>query len=236
MRTPSLVCALFATVTVVSGAPFPASGSYSSDVFTVSKPNSPSQPGQDHTVGHAHPRIGIKEIRDALPDHQPQAWTGRTIAPRALDAHTIGGNAYSGTTHDVSGGSVTNDAKSFEVIKRTDDDGTLGGNAYTGSSGDVNGGDVVNQGSNFGMPTIMNMNSNNAGNGGGSQSGCASGGHGNDGRGAGGNAYSGSSGNAIGGSVYNSGAVMNMDSNNGGNAGQSGSGCATGGDVSDTPQ
>lgn len=62
------------------------------------------------------------------------------------------------------------------------------------------------------MPTIMNMNSNNAGNGGGSQSGCASGGHGNDGRGAGGNAYSGSSGNAIGGSVYNSGAVMNMDS------------------------
>lgn len=78
MRTPSLVCALFATVTVVSGAPFPASGSYSSDVFTVSKPNSPSQPGQDPTVGHAHPRIGIKEIRDALPDHQPQAWTGRT--------------------------------------------------------------------------------------------------------------------------------------------------------------
>lgn len=30
-----------------------------------------------------------------------------SIAPRALDAHTIGGNAYSGTTHDVSGGSVT---------------------------------------------------------------------------------------------------------------------------------
>lgn len=97
-------------------------------------------------------------------------------------------------------------------MKRTGDEGTLGGNAYTGSSGDVDGGDVVNQGNNFGMPTIMNMNSNNAGPGGTTKSGCASGGQGNSDRGSGGNAYSGSSGNAIGGSVWNSGGVMNVDS------------------------
>ena len=96
------------------------------------------------------------------------------------------------------------------VEKRTTDDGTLGGNAYTGNSGNVNGGDVVNHG-NSGMPTLFNMNSNNAGAGGGSLSGCANGGHGN-GRGSGGNAYSGSSGDAEGGSVWNSGGVMNIDS------------------------
>ena len=57
----------------------------------------------------------------------------------------------------------------------------------------------------------MNMNSNNAGGGGGSLSGCANGGHGND-RGAGGNGYSGTPGSAQGGSVWNSGSVMNVDS------------------------
>ena len=98
-----------------------------------------------------------------------------------------------------------------QLVKRTTDDGTLGGNAYSGNSGDVDGGDVVNKSNNFGMPTLMNMNSNNAGAGGGSLSGCSNGGHGN-GRGAGGNSYSGSSGNAEGGSVWNSGGVMNVDS------------------------
>lgn len=126
----------------------------------------------------------------------------------------------------------------------------MGGNAYTGNSGDVNGGDVVNQGDNYGMPTLMNMNSNNAGTGGNSIAGCANGGHGN-GRGSGGNAYSGSSGNAQGGNVWNSGGVMNIDSSesscwsgcavadhlvdNAGGAGLSQTGCATGGDVSDNP-
>ncbi|KAI0639230.1 hypothetical protein C8Q77DRAFT_1152223 [Trametes polyzona] len=237
MRTPSLACAFLAAATIgpalVSSAPLPDSGSYSSDVFTVSHPNAQPAAAQDTYTGHTRPRIGIKEIRDALPDHQPQAWIDRTIAPRtfskkALDADTVGGNAYSGATKDVSGGSVTNNAK-----KRTTDEGTLGGNAYSGDSGDVDGGDVVNQGNNFGMPTLMNMNSNNAGGGGGSTSGCAAGGRGNEDRGAGGNAHSGNSGNAEGGSVWNSGGVMNVDSNNAGSAGTSQTGCATGGDVSD---
>ncbi len=144
----------------------------------------------------------------------------------------------------LSGGTITH-------YKRTDDNSTLGGNAYTGNSGDVDGGDVVNQGDNYGMPTMLNMNSNNAGSGGNSVAGCANGGHGN-GRGSGGNAYSGSSGNAQGGSVFNSGAIMNIDSSafyliygldvlitvstdNAGGAGLSQTGCANGGDVSDDP-
>ncbi|KAI0768454.1 hypothetical protein BD413DRAFT_479340 [Trametes elegans] len=246
MRTPSLACALFAAAALspalVSGAPAPAPapGSYSSDVFSVSKPGS-GPPPDNAPVSHSHPRIGIKEVRDARPDHQPQIWNERKIAPRsfwrkALDADTAGGNAYSGATNDVSDGAVTNDSHDLAMVKRTTDDGTLGGNAYTGSSGDVDGGDVVNQGDNYGMPTLMNMNSNNAGAGGDSTSGCAAGGHGNGNRGAGGNAYSGSSGNAQGGGVWNSGGVMNVDSNNAGSAGTSQSGCATGGDVSDGTQ
>ncbi|KAH9846050.1 hypothetical protein C2E23DRAFT_744969 [Lenzites betulinus] len=238
MRTPSLACALFAAAAVsfVNAAPLPAPGTYSSDVFSVSSPSPNSQPApvEDNVTppAHTHPRIGIKEIRDASPDHQPKIWNDRTIAPRALDADTVGGNAYSGATSDASGGSVTNSAKSFAITKRTGDDGTLGGNAYTGSSGDVDGGSVVNQGNNMGMPTIMNMNSNNGGAGGGSHSGCANGGQGAD-RGSGGNAYSGSTGSADGGEVFNSGGVMNVDSNNAGNAGDTGSGCASGGNVSD---
>ncbi|KAI0335989.1 hypothetical protein GY45DRAFT_571308 [Cubamyces sp. BRFM 1775] len=243
MRTPSLACAFFAAVAfspaLVSGAPFPTPGSYSSDVFAVSKPGS-----EDTTMDHAHPRIGIKEIRDASPDHQPQTWLERKIGPRLFEdaVGTPGGNAYSGAGGltndlvDLSGGpsAAASDADLDRYLgKRTTDDGTLGGNAYTGNSGDVDGGDVVNQGNNFGMPTLMNMNSNNAGAGGGSLSGCANGGRGNTDRGAGGNAYSGSSGNAQGGSVWNSGGVMNVDSNNAGGAGTSQTGCATGGDVSD---
>ncbi|KAI0824175.1 hypothetical protein BC628DRAFT_1380143 [Trametes gibbosa] len=238
MRTPSLACALFAAAaaTLVGAAPHPAAGTYSSDVFAVSKANSQPASIEDHTAApsHTRPRIGIKEIREAAPDHQPKLWTDRTIAPRALDADAVGGNAYySGATKEISSDSLSNNAKSIALAKRTDDNGTLGGNAYTGNSGDVDGGDVVNQGNNFGAPTILNMNSNNAGSGGESMSGCAFGGRGNTDRGSGGNAYSGSSGTAEGGNVFNSGGMMNVDSNNAGTAGTSESGCASGGPVSD---
>lgn len=87
----------------------------------------------------------------------------------------------------------------------------MGGNAYTGSTGDVSGGAVTNIAGNDGMPTIMNINSNNAGAGGTSASGCAGGGY-SDSTGAGGNGYSGSSGNAEGGSVSNVGGMVNMNS------------------------
>lgn len=101
----------------------------------------------------------------------------------------------------------------------------MGGNAYTGSTGDVSGGSIENIASNDGMPTLMNINSNNAGAGGTSESGCSAGGyssdasHGTNGdsgsdasNGAGGNAYSGSTGDAEGGSVNNVGGMVNMDS------------------------
>lgn len=93
------------------------------------------------------------------------------------------------------------------------------------------------------MPTLMNMNSNNAGSGGGSSTGCAAGGKGA----SGGNASSGDSGTATGGRVKGSGGMMNIDSSkyhprflkdarltwqpldNAGDAGTSSSGCAEAG-------
>ncbi|KAI0757175.1 hypothetical protein C8Q80DRAFT_1265136 [Daedaleopsis nitida] len=226
-----LVAALSSGVAVSS--PVPAPASYNSHVYPVSN----AETAPDSSTPRLHPNIGTKVIqRSPVPDHNPTLNALAKVAPRellrrALDTFTAGGNAYSGSTGDVSGGGVANGG-TFTHAKRTDDNGTLGGNAYTGDSGDVDGGDVVNKGDNFGMPTMLNMNSNNAGSGGTSAAGCAIGGHGNQ-RGSGGNAHSGDSGEAIGGSVWNSGAVMNVDSNNAGGAGTSQTGCATGGDVSD---
>ena len=66
----------------------------------------------------------------------------------------------------------------------------------------------MDSGDNGGMPTLMNINSNNAGTGGGSTTGCAA-----SGKGAtGGNASSGDSGTATGGDVRGTGGMMNVDS------------------------
>ncbi len=89
--------------------------------------------------------------------------------------------------------------------KRLDDGQTAGGNAHSGTSGAVDGGNV-DSGDNGGMPTLMNVNSNNAGSGGGSSTGCASGGKGAEG----GNASSGNSGTAYGGEVQDSCGMMNI--------------------------
>ncbi|KIP12634.1 hypothetical protein PHLGIDRAFT_124141 [Phlebiopsis gigantea 11061_1 CR5-6] len=110
------------------------------------------------------------------------------------------------------------------LSKRLDDGQTTGGNAHTGTAGAVDGGSV-DSGDNGGMPTVMNLNSNNAGSGGGSSTGCAAGGKGA----SGGNASSGDSGTATGGRVKGSGGMMNVDSNNAGDAGKSSSGCAEAG-------
>ncbi|KAI0670075.1 hypothetical protein C8Q78DRAFT_992448 [Trametes maxima] len=236
MRTPSISCAIFAAAVLspvlIAASPLPVPGRFSSEVHSVSIPVNQPPPGEGTTVGR-DPRIGTKYAREALPDHQPQNWTERNmltiarIGPRAtwqrtVNEETTGGNAYSSA--------VVNGSHA----KRDSDDGTLGGNAHTGDSGDVGGGDVVNKGNNYGMMDILNMNANNGGKGGDSETGCASGGHGN-GRGSGGNGYSGNSGNAQGGSVQNSNGMVNIDSNNAGDAGTTKSGCATGGDVSDSP-
>ncbi|KAI0724380.1 hypothetical protein C8T65DRAFT_734014 [Cerioporus squamosus] len=233
MRTPTLAIVTVAALSTVfvNASPLPDPGSYNSHVYAVSSPQSAPDSASSPRL---HPIIGTKVAREATPDHSPSIFTNSKIGPRelvkkALDAFTSGGNAHSGSTRSVSGGSVANNG---EFSKRTDDNGTMGGNAYTGDSGDVNGGDVDNTSNNYGMPTIWNMNSNNGGDGGQSQSGCSNGGHGDGDRGAGGNAYSGKSGNAQGGEVVGSGGMMNIDSNNAGDAGKSATGCATGGDVS----
>lgn len=97
--------------------------------------------------------------------------------------------------------------KACSYSKRLDDGQTTGGNAHTGTAGAVDGGSV-DSGDNGGMPTLMNLNSNNAGSGGGSDTGCATGGLGE----SGGNASSGDSGTATGGRVNGSGGMMNVDS------------------------
>ncbi|RPD63120.1 hypothetical protein L227DRAFT_609021 [Lentinus tigrinus ALCF2SS1-6] len=222
MRIPTLtiVSAAVLSTALVNASPLPQPGSYNSNVYAVSSPGSAPNSASSSPSPHLHPVIGTKVAREPSPDHSPSIFTVSKLGPRellkrALDAFTAGGNVDNG-----------------EFVKRTTDDETLGGNAYTGNSGPVDGGSIVNQGNNFGTPTLMNMNSNNAGDGGESTAGCAIGGHGND-RGPGGNAHSGDPGSAVGGSVWNSGAVMNIDSNNAGKAGESRTGCATGGDVSD---
>lgn len=98
----------------------------------------------------------------------------------------------------------------------------------------MSGGSIANIANNEGMPTLMNVNSNNAGLGGTSMSGCAAGGY-TDKDAAAGNAYSGSAGNAEGGTVSNVGGMVNYDSNNAGDAGSSITGCATGGNVDKLP-
>ncbi|OBZ78763.1 hypothetical protein A0H81_00593 [Grifola frondosa] len=220
MRTPALTCTIFVVAVLspnlTSAAPFANPGSFNSDVFAISSPQeSPSSRAFNGPV-------------------QPRKIGPRGLWKRTRNQDTAGGNA--GSSSDVSGGSIQNIPSVF--MKRVDNDKTLGGNANTGSSGDVNGGSVYNtvpegQSSNNGMPVLFNWNSNNAGQGGGSTSGCAKGGHGSDG--AGGNADSGNSGNAEGGGVYNYGGMVNMDSNNAGKAGTTESGCATGGSVADKP-
>lgn len=100
---------------------------------------------------------------------------------------------------------ISFDSFSLRLFSRADDSQTTGGNAHSGSSGDVNGGSVENPDTtlNQGMPTVMNMNSNNAGGGGQSGTGCATSGKSSD-TGSGGNASSGNSGKAVGGSVKGS--------------------------------
>ncbi|KAI0082204.1 hypothetical protein K474DRAFT_841604 [Panus rudis PR-1116 ss-1] len=125
----------------------------------------------------------------------------------------------------------TVDTFTTNLTKRVSDDSTMGGNAHTGNSGNVSGGSVNNPDStmNEGMPTIMNVNSYNAGTGGKSASGCAA--SGKSASGAGGNASSGNSGNAEGGSVGGSpSGMINMNSSNAGEAGETMTGCANGGD------
>ncbi|KAK7694464.1 hypothetical protein QCA50_001650 [Cerrena zonata] len=119
--------------------------------------------------------------------------------------------------------------------KRVDDSQTQGGNAHSGNSGNVNGGSVYNPDTtmNEGMPTLMNMNSNNGGTGGEADSGCAGAGKSGS-SGVGGNASSGNTGDAHGGTVSGGpSGMVNVDSNNAGNAGTTKTGCATGGSTHD---
>ncbi|KAL4241164.1 hypothetical protein ABKN59_000133 [Abortiporus biennis] len=158
-----------------------------------------------------------------------------------------GVNAYSGSTSDTYGRSISNSggvvlagfdsnttgkggvSSSSAAIagsthsKRSNGNHGQAGSAYTGSTGSVNGGSVYNSGG----KVFNGAFSNTAGKGGYSISGDAYAGNG-VGRGS---AYSGSTGNADGGSVYNSGdtVISGFDSNTAGKGGVSKSGNAIAG-------
>ncbi|EMD41678.1 hypothetical protein CERSUDRAFT_90250 [Gelatoporia subvermispora B] len=218
MRTPILACAVVAVAfsPVLTGAsPVPSGGTYNADISTASQPQAHSPSTESFFAGSP---LNIRGII------KPRRSVVGLFKNRALDAYTAGGNAHTGSAGNVDGGTVGN----VELEKRLDDAATNGGNAYTGDSGNVDGGSVLNEAINDGMPTLLNMNSNNAGEGGFSGSGCAAGGYGNL-DGGGGNGYAGSSGSARGGSVKNVGGMMNVNSNNAGGAGTSMTGCAIGG-------
>ncbi|GBE78179.1 hypothetical protein BKA93DRAFT_303091 [Sparassis latifolia] len=250
MRTPVVACAVFAATAFcpwhVLAAPVSSTGVFDPSHYHTTAGgsmihNNPRELMLETRAPHKnkHGKKTAMEPRDDVASSilerkiEPRKISPR-LSSRALDKDTAGGNAYSGSAGDASGGSAGRDTLGVDYTytreKRTTDADTLGGNAYTGSTGDASGGGVSNVSNDAGMPTIMNVNSNNAGLGGTSASGCSSGGLGNN-NGAGGNAYSGSSGNAEGGSVSNVGGMFNMDSNNGGAAGYSESGCATGGNT-----
>ncbi|KAI0702454.1 hypothetical protein BC835DRAFT_1411009 [Cytidiella melzeri] len=118
---------------------------------------------------------------------------GGDVAKRAFDAETAGGNAHTGDSSDVNGGSVANVADDNGAIDNTDSSfggmgGTTttgdaeggnsngrgpGGNASTGNSGNARGGAVSNDGGD-----ITNMGGSDlAGDGGSSTTGTAVGGN-----------------------------------------------------------
>ncbi|KZT74793.1 hypothetical protein DAEQUDRAFT_760808 [Daedalea quercina L-15889] len=250
MRTPALTLAVLTALSPLAlAAPLSMTGSLTSDSQHLAR-SVPSLAkavnGQPIVTGGTLAPASVVHSRDVtrrpvigtVVSGWPKVSPPQQLTKKALDKDTAGGNAYSGSSGDVSGGGTGNighsDLRVNSYGRRTDDADTMGGNAYTGNSGDVSGGSIANIANNEGMPTLMNVNSNNAGLGGTSTSGCAAGGY-TDQNGAGGNAYSGSAGNAEGGSVSNVGGMFNMNSNNAGEAGTSTTGCATGGNVDEPP-
>ncbi|OCH96666.1 hypothetical protein OBBRIDRAFT_830069 [Obba rivulosa] len=124
-----------------------------------------------------------------------QSAGSQTKTRRAQDSGTAGGNAYTGSTDSVSGGSVANVASDDATITNNGDSnqggsaGTTesgiatagngdglgpGGNAYSGSSGNARGGTVLNK---AGVVDNEGTGSNLAGNGGTSITGEAFGGN-----------------------------------------------------------
>ena len=79
----------------------------------------------DNAGGGGFSESGTAEGGDANGNQIPSNIQGRALQRRAGDAGTAGGNAYSGATSDVSGGSVANQA---------DDNGTItnGGGSKSG--------------------------------------------------------------------------------------------------------
>ncbi|KAF7789883.1 hypothetical protein EIP86_000831 [Pleurotus ostreatoroseus] len=235
MRSPAIVFSLFA-VSALSP----------SLVYGSPVPNGLSQhvnPGaSDHhrtSSGVAARGLGFLGEVFARSESTPTVRTAPTSKPKVASIANIpvGKREFwkrattKNSAHDLQLASVADISGTKQEVshrKRLDDSQTTGGNAHTGKAGAVDGGSV-DSGDNGGMPTLMNINSNNAGTGGGSTTGCAA-----SGKGAtGGNASSGDSGTATGGDVRGTGGMMNVDSNNAGSAGESSTGCATGGNSAD---
>ena len=89
--SPTLVSAAPATPNVGGGALVPTPGFQRTDAITGVGPHLPARPqAQPHSHENTNPR------------HKQHS--------RALDGGTAGGNAYSGSTSDATGGSIQNEA------------------------------------------------------------------------------------------------------------------------------
>ncbi|KAI9066681.1 hypothetical protein FKP32DRAFT_1601614 [Trametes sanguinea] len=151
------------TLTNDDGANAAGGGGSSFSGFAFGGTGNGHGPGDD-AGGGGFSESGSAEGGDARGPPIPQSVQG--FEKRAGDAGTAGGNAYSGATSDVSGGSVVNAADDRGAVANGggnaaggagttfsgDADGGNGnglgpgGNAYTGASGPADGGSVYNFG------------------------------------------------------------------------------------------
>ncbi|KAI0095305.1 hypothetical protein BDY19DRAFT_902278 [Irpex rosettiformis] len=233
MRSPAIVFSLMAvsalSPTFVVGTPVPVHTEVNTTDHHRTNSNSPRGLGfLNEIFARTEPDDAPKTAHAAHTNPKVATIAGYTLGKRQFwERDTSGSLKRRSDQRDHSKEHHSHHPKRPQndtLLKRLDDSQTTGGNAHTGKSGDVSGGSV-DSGDNGGMPTLMNINSNNAGDGGGSTAGCAVGGKGE----SGGNASSGDSGRATGGRVQGSGGMVNMDSNNAGNAGKSSTGCAEAG-------
>ncbi|RPD81719.1 hypothetical protein L226DRAFT_564390 [Lentinus tigrinus ALCF2SS1-7] len=162
------------------------------NVVNTSEGNTGDADAIDNTTANTAGGGGFSESGSAEGGNAASPRLPDGVQRRASDSGTAGGNAYSGATSDVSGGSVVNAADDQGTVTNGggntaggagttfsgDADGGNGngfgpgGNAYTGASGPAVGGSIYNYGG-----TVDNAaGSNAAGGGGNSVTGDATGG------------------------------------------------------------
>ncbi|CAL1696572.1 unnamed protein product [Somion occarium] len=192
-----LLVATICNTWLVSGLPLPRTAVYSNTLTTRPVPPSLESRASQVIDNPALRAVGLAKAPEAAKDYNTRSGEHsedeRAPFPsekRASDDQTAGGNAYTGSSGNVSSGDIYNIAGPDSTITNNDNVGIAGqsltgnarggegkgrgpgGNAYTGDAGDANGGSVHND-----AGVVENMgDSNNAGQGGVSQSGIATGG------------------------------------------------------------